>query len=279
MTNLIISGFKRLLKNGAFQITAAVVAAIGLFEIFMMYREAVIEMETAYFDSGLFSFAAIGVFALAAVVSLFVGCEYSDGTIRNKVVVGHHRGAVYLSMLLTSLFAEALLILVWSAAYLIPGVILMEHANPLWVYLVLYLAMFLELAVFSAIFTLLTMTLGSKAGSAVVCILCALLLLMQAIVVESMLEEPEFYAPEIIISDDGGVSYSGEMERNPNYIPEGSPKRAFYNFLMDFTPGGQSLQISAQATDNLSKMCFYDIGWLAVTIGAGVLIFRRKDLK
>lgn len=95
MTNLLAPNLKRLLKNRAFQIAAAVVAAIGLFEIIMMYRESVIEMETAYFDSGLFSFAAIGVFALAAVVPLFVGCEYSDGTIRNKVVVGHRRASVY----------------------------------------------------------------------------------------------------------------------------------------------------------------------------------------
>ena len=94
-----------------------------------------------------------------------------------------------------------------------------------------------------------------------------------------MLEEPEFYGPEIIISDDGEVSYGGEMEPNPNYIPEGSPKRAFYNFLMDFTPGGQALQVSAYAADNLSKICLYDIGWLVVLTGAGVLIFRRKDLK
>lgn len=279
MTNLMISGSKRLLKNRAFQITAAVVAVVGLFEIFMMYRDSIIEMETPYFDSGLFSFAALGVFALAAVVPLFVGSEYSDGTIRNKVVVGHRRGTVYLSMLFTSVIAETLLILVWTAAYLIPGAILMEHANPLWVYLCLYLAMFLELAVFSAIFTLLTMTLGNKAGSAVVCILFALLLVMQGIVVKSMLEEPEFYGPEIIISDDGEVSYGGEMEPNPNYIPEGSPKRAFYNFLMDFTPGGQALQISAYAADNLSKICLYDIGWLVVLTGAGVLMFRRKDLK
>lgn len=279
MCNLLLSYMKRLVKNRAFQLAAAVVAVIGLFEIFMMYRDSIIEMDTPYLDGGLFSFAALGVFALAAVVPLFVGSEYSDGTIRNKVVVGHHRAAVYLSILLTSIIAETLLILVWSAAYLIPGVILMEHANPLWVYLCLYLAMFLELAVFSAIFTLLTMTLGNKAGSAVVCILCALLLVMQGIVVKSMLEEPEFYGPEIIVSDSGEVSYSGEMEPNPNYIPEGSPKRAFYNFLMDFTPGGQALQISAQAIDNLSKMCFYDIGWLVVMTGVGVLIFRRKDLK
>ena len=279
MTNLMISGFKRLLKNRAFQITAAVVAVVGLFEIFMMYRDSIIEMDTPYLDGGLFSFAALGVFALAAVVPLFVGSEYSDGTIRNKVVVGHRRGAVYLSMLFTSVIAETLLILVWTAAYLIPGAILMEHANPLWVYLCLYLAMFLELAVFSAIFTLLTMTLGNKAGSAVVCILFALLLVMQGIVVKSMLEEPEFYGPEIIISDDGEVSYGGEMEPNPNYIPEGSPKRAFYNFLMDFMPGGQALQIAGHTIDNLSKICRYDIGWLVVLTGAGVLMFRRKDLK
>ena len=279
MTNLLAPNLKRLLKNSAFRITAAVVAVVGLFEIFMMYRDSIIEMDTPYLDGGLFSFAALGVFALAAVVPLFVGSEYSDGTIRNKVVVGHHRASVYLSLLLTSLFAETLLILVWTAAYLILGAILMEHANPLWVYLCLYLAMFLELAVFSAIFTLLTMTLGNKAGSAVVCILFALLLVMQGIVVKSMLEEPEFYGPEIIISDDGEVSYGGEMEPNPNYIPEGSPKRAFYNFLMDFTPGGQALQVSAYAADNLSKICLYDIGWLVVLTGAGVLIFRRKDLK
>lgn len=279
MCNLLMTNLKRLVKTRAFQLAAAVVAVIGLFEILMMYRDSIIEMDAPYFDGGLFSFAALGVFALAAVVPLFVGSEYSDGTIRNKLVVGHLRGAVYLSMLFTSLFAGTLLILVWTAAYLIPGVILMEHANPLWVYLCLYLAMFLELAVFSAIFTLLTMTLGNKAGSAVVCILCALLLVMQGIIVKSMLEDPEFYGPEIIVSDSGEVSYSGEMEPNPNYIPEGSPKRAFYNFLMDFTPGGQALQISAQAIDNLSKMCFYDIGWLVVLTVAGVLVFRRKDLK
>ena len=37
-------------------------------------------------------------------------------------------------------------------------------------------------------------TMGSKAGSAVVCILCALLLLMQAIVVNSLSEKPELYS-------------------------------------------------------------------------------------
>ena len=70
--------------------------------------------------------------------------------------------------------------------------------------------------------------MGSKAGSAVVCILCALLLLMQAIIVNSLLEEPEFHSPGIIISEDGTMSTVGELEPNSDYIPEGSYKRAFY---------------------------------------------------
>lgn len=86
---------------------------------------------------------------------------------------------------------------------------------------------------------------------------------MQAIVVNSLLEEPEFYSPGIIISGDGTMTTVGEPEPNPNYILEGSPKRAFYYFLMDFMPGGQALQIAEHAVDNLVKICLYDMGWLA----------------
>ena len=52
MTNLLAPNLKRLLKNSAFRIAAAVVAVIGLFEIFMMYRDSIIEMDTPYLDGG-----------------------------------------------------------------------------------------------------------------------------------------------------------------------------------------------------------------------------------
>lgn len=47
------------------------------------------------------------------------------------------------------------------------------------------------------------------------------------IVIDSLLEAPEYYSPEYTISETGEVSYTGELEPNPDYIPEGSPKRAF----------------------------------------------------
>ena len=80
------------------------------------------------------------------------------------------------------------------------------------------------------------------------------------IVIDSLLEAPEYYSPEFTVSETGEVSYTGELEPNPDYIPEGSPKRAFYSFLMDFMPGGQALQIAGHTVDSTDKMCYYDIG-------------------
>ena len=48
---------------------------------------------------------------LSAFCSLFVGAEYSDGTIRNKIAVGHSRAAVYLANLVTCSAAGVLICL------------------------------------------------------------------------------------------------------------------------------------------------------------------------
>ena len=87
-----------------------------------------------------------------------------------------------------------------------------------------------------------------------------------------------YYSPEFTVSETGEGSYTGELEPNLDYIPEGSPKRAFYSFLMDFMPGGQALQIAGHTVDSTDKMCYYDIGYLVVITGVGILVFRRKDL-
>ena len=58
--------------------------------------------------------------ALCAFLSLFLGREYGDGTLRNKVTAGYRRGQIYLAYLLASL-AVGLLFL---AAFLLPFVVM-----------------------------------------------------------------------------------------------------------------------------------------------------------
>ena len=50
----------------------------------------------------LFIYALTVAILIPAFVSLFVGTEYSDGTIRNKMIIGHTRTCIYLSNLIVS---------------------------------------------------------------------------------------------------------------------------------------------------------------------------------
>ena len=279
MCNLIHANMKRIWKTRVFQISAIIVAGLALFQVLMNYRDYVVCGVTPYFDNALFAIAAVAVFPLAAFVSLYIGTEYSDGTLRNKIVVGQGRTAIYLANLITSMIAGWLFLLIWSVAYLVPGIILMENGNPLFVYCLVYAGIFFMLAVFSAIFTWISMVLGKKAGSSVVCILLTVLVLVSGVVIQSTLDQDEFYSPEYTVTESGEIEYSGELEPNPNYLPEGSTKRAVYEFLLDFTPGGQVMQLSAIRIDRIGYMMLYDVGWFVVMTGAGILMFRRKSLK
>lgn len=57
------------------------------------------------FDMYFTEYALIAVIALAAFTALLVGADYSDGTIRNKLVAGSRRSCVYLSSLAVQIVA------------------------------------------------------------------------------------------------------------------------------------------------------------------------------
>ena len=277
MRNLISTNIRRLLKTSCFWIAAAFMAGTALFAFIMRYRDYKLDNGSPYFDSLLTIIAPIVFFAIAVFVSLHVGSEYSDGTLRNKIIVGHSRVSVYLSLMLTSVVGGWILAAIWSVAFLVPAVILMESGITPIMYVMLYLTMFLLLAAVSAIFTFASILIGNKAAAAVVCLLMAMALMIQGVMVRSWLDEPEYYTPDMVV-DVNGNTQTEEPAPNRNYIPEGSPKRIICEFLNDFMPGGQSIQIMGRA-DEMIRFCIYDLVWIVGLSGMGVLLFRRKDLK
>lgn len=278
MRNLISANIRRLLKTSYFWIAVIFMAGTALFAFIMHYRDYKLDNGSPYFDSLLTIIAPIVFFAIAVFVSLFIGSEYSDGTMRNKIIAGHGRTSVYLSLVITSIVGGWILAAVWSVFYLVPSVIFMESSSSLIMYGMLYLTLFLLLAAMSAICTFVSILIGSKAAAAVVCLLLVMALMFQGVVVRGWLDEPEYYSSDWMIVDDSGTMQMGEPVPNLNYMPEGSLERNICEFLMCFMPGGQSIQIMG-SLDEMARFCVYDLAWIFVLSTVGILVFRRKDLK
>lgn len=280
MTKLLSANLLRLRKSHLFWGTLALSFGFG---VWVAVSQVLEQMKYGGFeDSPAFSrYTSVVGMVIAVFVSLFFGTEYSDGTIRNKLITGQSRISIYLADLITAsvcsmLFSIAYLIACFAvgAPFMSSGLLRHLETQPTVFALTIVGSLVLTLA-YSALFLLITLNCARKTTSAVVCILGAFILLMVGIYLNGRLEAPE-YITGYELSVDGQV-VPAEPELNPDYLQ--GTKREVYQFLYDFTPGGQTVQYSMVAAGNLHLMPLYSLIILIVSTGAGAALFRRKDLK
>lgn len=273
MLKLLRADFSRLFKDKLFYILILGMFAFGAAVPIIHSMDASYEWSM---DSGLFAYVCIVPIAASLLTALFVGCEYSDGTLRNKIVVGHDRVCIYLSNLIVCTTAA----LVLCIAYLVPfvclgAILLMPSTVPVLGLVCLALLGFMVAIAFVAIFTLVSMVCRNRAYTVAICILLAFALLFMGIMTNSALDEPEFYSAYSYTVD--GVTQEESASRNPNYLS--GTKRKVYEFMYDFTPGGQVIQIVSMKAKALYLLALYDVLIIALSTVCGMLLFKRKDLK
>ena len=278
MRNLLCSSFLRLWKSWVFWTGMLFMAGVSLLSISTIYRE--MQEIGDYFphaDNYLFSLALFLPILAAVFFGLFVGTEYSEGTIRNKIAAGHPRWAIYLSNLAVCGAAVSLMHLTAMAAVAAVGFPLIGNLEqtPQALLFLTALSLVTVLAL-CGIFLLLTMLIPRKALAAVVALLLAFSMLMVSMSVENSLSQPEFY-PGYTIAEDGAHIPTGEQLPNPRYVS--GTKRTVYLFLNDFLPSGQMLQIGKQELSSPVRLPLYSLAILAGTTVCGVAVFRRMDLK
>lgn len=217
------------------------------------------------------------IFVTAIVISIFVGTEYSDGTIRNKVMVGHTRGNIVLSKLIVCAFADLFMLLLYMAAvvglgYLLFGSIYIPMKEVL---LLIGISCFAILAL-TAIYLTFAILIDSKAIAAVVCLVAAIFLSLSSVFIVSKLSEPEYWEA-YVVKDESGEVLERPAERNPNYLS--GPKREAYEFTLDFLPSGQLFQVMTGTPGKWRIMFAYDCGIIIVMTGIGMALFKRKNLR
>lgn len=286
MTKLLSANFLRLWKSRVFWVSLAVCAALSVASAFGSFQFQVstgadlsvpeVAQYKALLEEQFFNYASfIGILS-AALIALFLGTEYSDGTIRNKLAVGHSRLSLYFANLITGFAGSLLCMAGYMLSCLAVGAPLLGwFTRPAPLLLTAIGGSVVMLAAFCAIFTFVTMNCAKKSTSVAVCLLGAFVALIAAAVLYSMLDAPEFIT-------DYEMTVNGQVtgiatEPNPFYLS--GPKRTVYQFLYDLLPTGQALQYTMLTFTDPVKLMALSAAVCAAFSAIGAALFRRKDLK
>ena len=278
MTNLLHANFTKLKRDKFFWLTIIIMLAWGLFAAGMQIYNAS-KYKLAYeitMDSILFGYCWVVGIVCAIFSSMYIGSDYSDGTIRNKLIVGHKRHSIYLTNLITVstvMILSCIIFLISVSALGFPFIkeITMDFKTAV----ILILCSIPMIIAYSAIFTAISMTNQNKAVVAIISIILAFGLVFAAGVIRGMLEaEPMISTGGYEITATGEL-IMGELVPNPNYLT--GMKRKIFEFLYDFLPSGQSEQLMSGKYSVL--MPVYSLIIASVSTVAGIGIFNKKNIK
>lgn len=277
MRKLLSANFARLWKSKDFWCILAVLFVVCLVGNLSSAHAMRDFLEQGYYepvDRSFFGFAPnLGVF-LAAFVSLFLGTEYSDGTIRNKLVIGHQRKEIYLANFLTCFAAGCLFV----AAWLIACTPYLFLVGPLEMGVSGFLLYAMIAVGFTASFTALYTLLGSLSSNKALTVIFSLAVWVGLILAGSglidRLEELEF---------NGGMAYIDgafvEIPTTPNPLYLTGMVRTVCEYLRDLLPTGQMILMNDASIEHPVRQILLSLVLTICVTITGAAAFRRKDIK
>jgi len=277
MKKLLSANFSRLIKTKTFYLTLAGVFCVflagGLSEVQTFWNSVdrgFVRSPDQYF----FHFCPYLSAFQAVFISFFLGTEYSDGTIRNKLVAGHLRNHVYISNFVIC-FAVSALFLVVSWIAWIPFLL---AVGPLEMGLrgfALYALVGLGYTtVYAALYTMIANLSSSKAVTVVGTVILWFGLIFIGNALYNRLGELEFHSGMTIIN---GEFVEGPTTPNPLYLT-GTVRRVC-EFLRNLLPSSQAtLMYNAEITEP-GRCFFFSTVLTAVLTFLGTAAFRRKDIR
>ncbi len=276
MSRLLSANFARLKKSSLFWVALALSAALSVF--IMAQRIMTVDEWRKYgaelhFESCFFEATPFVGLAITVVIIFFLGTDYSDGTIRNKITAGHTRVEIYSANLLTAIFIGVLLDAVWLVFGLI-GLPFMECGLSIGQMLLYVLVTLLFSISTGALVALAGMLISSKAGSSTVSIMMFFGFLIAASMIIIRLDEPEMHSYMEMTAE--GMQMVGPVA-NPQYV--GGALRVVYECIANTLPAGQAIMLSNMELEHP----VFDIvisAFLSLFVSAvGLMIFNKKDIK
>ncbi len=280
MRKLLVANFSRLWRSKIFWVLEALSAIAGA----VFYILAIINTknigENWYLANGNYYFY-IGLVIVGAIMAVFsafyIGSEYDQGTIRNKLNVGCTRNSIYLSNLIivvTTGIMFTITHIVASAVVGLPflGGLMWNALAPIGWRIPTAIVMLL---CYAAVFTFIAMQDSNKSRSLIISFVFALVIVVGGLYVYSALQQPEF-TWRMVLQEDGSFLCQ-EGIPNSKYIR--GTARMVYTFIEACIPSTQGLNIarSEGVFSPLAVICQLCVA--IVTTAAGVTLFKKKDIK
>lgn len=260
MNKLLTSNFWRLRKNFIFWLSLVCALVGPLYTVlnnwyYKCLWDMSIQADAAFLLSGADYFFMV---ALAVVISLFWGTEFSDNTIRNKLIAGHTRVSLFLSNLITSIVVAVIMYLVSVAASCIGIPLLDKLELPIDKLILQMGCAVVSVSVIATFICTVTMVIGNRVVSAIVSMLS---------VIGMQLIPPVLWANVDYYTENGLLhTYQAKIDV----------------FMYDWLPTCQIYRLTSEITDipkNIYLFPMYSAILILVIGTIGVIIFRKKNLK
>ena len=163
---------------------------------------------TTAFDGCFDDMFVVPLFVILAVfISLTVGREYADGTMRNKIIVGKKKTTIFLSKLFVNIIASVMM----TMAFLIPCIAILSvnvlskvPASILWWTVLGFLLLNISWAV---IFTFVSFMISSREIGAIINFILIIAIMFASYQLEFAIGQPEF-----IVSEEGSAVLLSQEE-------------------------------------------------------------------
>lgn len=278
MTNLLRANLFRMKRDRVFWLCAAsmlllsavcmVLWCLEARELAALYGDAPPPLDDYYFQA----IPVVGIVS-AVFICMYLYTEYSEGTVRNKLTVGHKRGEVCLANFLTTAAASLLIQLMWMAGSCVGIPLLGGWTGGTGKFLLMTALVTGTSLALAAVYTFIGVVHSGK-SSMVLTVLVYFTLLFAASTVYNILCEPEFSVNAILTVN--GVEMT-DPAPNPDYVS--GNLRAFYEFLMDFLPSGQIARMQNMELGNPVRMLLSSVFITGAAALGSLALFARKDLK
>ena len=277
MRKLITANFFRFRKDRFSWCVVGIIVILSLVNVFNSARsyEAmadagyILSLEDYYFNQA----PLIGAF-LALLISMFLGTEFSEGTIRNKLCIGHKRNEIFLSNFISCALATIALTSVW----LLISALLFGLIGPLEMSISEFVGCILVAMGFAVSFAALYTVIGSlSSNKAMTIIYTFAVFIIFAIAASGLYDrlcEPEMNEGMMLVG-----TQLVEMEPTPNPLYLSGDIRTVCEVALELLPTGQALLLSDVAVEYPVRAISLSSVFTIVTLLVGSMLFRRKDIK